>query len=157
MPWASRKIDVSNFRLVKFSSGKVIRKRALFPVRPGDWLHKTLFKNLPPVLETDVSLHNGIQFRAPLKSLNTIVLWCARSFRGGPLCRGTPVPRTARRPIDVVFSIWVNRSPPFFHFFTFFSLLFTFFSLLSAFSFSLPFFPFLYCSSFPYLLFPPRH
>ena len=33
------------------------------------------------VRETGVSRHNGVQLRAPLKPLNTIVLWCAGSFR----------------------------------------------------------------------------
>ena len=36
-------------------------------------------------VETSVSRHNGGPVDDPLKPLNTLVLWCIRGFKGGPL------------------------------------------------------------------------
>ena len=54
--------------------------------------------------EEMISIRRSHQLRAPLKPLNTIMLWCSRGFRGAPQlgphhCRETPVPRTAARLI----------------------------------------------------------
>ena len=66
-------------------------------------------ENLPCLSERLAPLGMmGTQFRAPLKALDTIMLWCLKGFRGHlNFSRKTPVSRATVRLIVEFFPVWI--------------------------------------------------